>query len=752
MSNNEILLEILKPYIPNEFQNMYFNNDSDTCTMTNRYTKIKSKTNMKDSNIDSKINSSQYTIVNINIDLSDVIKLLYSDYVIFLTSKFLSNKLWIFNFKKSLLSYFDKYNILYFDYSHKNKIQYIVNILNNFIKNSNQDEKDELLNFIIYLKDDSFNLSKKMKIIYFSEDIIEPYVLYKKIKFSNQEIFIPFNNYILKKMEYKLRTFCQIAEKLGAEKIEIEYNSSNHLDKKIDLNVNGLALGAIGTELTSNNDNNENIKIIFEYPNNHSDINLNKFYIINSINNENEFLISKDEFYSDLELKFLIDARCINFIQKYNTIIIMNYINKIEQKIFLKAYNYGLNIGNLSMKNSYVKISISIDFLKIQDNFDIIDGTNIHVQREGFIYLSNIIKKDNKYIKILRFLQSYLNAVDKKLIALNYNYENIILINKIYNEIINFNFNEDEMTLIIENFFKNNLSWYSFKKFRDLILNGSDDKLEKLYFITFQYHDILNNKIHIMNDIKNYIDIIFDDFIKNFNKITIINNSSSNRSNKNNRLNDEYNIIEITNCQYEDEKILEFIIKNKDFIKNILYTSYRKSFKFNNGLLNNIFDIELLNNTIYNIINYYFENNIKKLQSNLNIFIELENLEDQYNIKNNIFNKLINKITFKIINNLNLSEITPNIINSKNNKISLYQRVQKIFLKFIIKYFDFENKSDLIIKKLDLNVNIIEPKHLINFLENTIKINNIFKNYNKFKVLYTWNDFINIKEYFLKAP
>jgi hypothetical protein len=260
-----------------------------------------------------------------------------------------------------------------------------------------------------------------------------------------------------------------------------------------------------------------------------------------------------------------------------------------------------------------------------------------------------------------------------------------------------------------------------------------------------------------MADIKNYIDIIFDDFIKKFNKIKIIKNSNYNfkKNNGNNDAlndapNEKYNIIEITNSQYEDEKILEFIIKNQNFIKNILYISYRKSFKFNNGLLNNISDIELLNNVIYNIINYYFDNSIKKLQSNLNIFMDLENLEDQYNIKNNIINKLIDKITFKIINSLNLSEITPNIINNKNDKISLYQRVQKIFLKFVIKYFDFENKNELIMKKLGLNVNIIEPKHLTDFLENTIKINNIFKNYNKFKILYTWNDFIIIKEYFLK--
>ncbi len=665
-----------------------------------------------------------------NINIFDVIKLLYNDYVIFLTSKFFYNKSFFYNFKKSLLSYFDKYNIIYFDYNYKNKIQYIINILNNFIKNSSETEKEELL-YIIQNYDSSFNSSKKIKIIYFSENIIEPGVLYKKIKFSNQEIFIMFDNYILKKMEYKLKTFCQIAEKLGAKKIVIEYNSLNHDDKKIDININSLNTFSLGSDFTLSNDSNENIKIIFEYPNNHYDINLNKFYIINSINNENEFLISSDEFDSDLELKFLIDARCINFIEKYNTILVMNYINKIEQKIFLKACNYGLNIGNLNMKNSYVKISILIDFIKIHDNFDIIDGTNIHVQREGFIYLLNIIKKDNKYIKILRFLQSYLNAVEKKWIILNYNYEHISLINKIYHQIINLNFTEEEMSLIIENFFKNNLSWYSFKKFRDLILNGSDDKFEKIYFITFQYHDILNNKLHIMNEVKNYIEIVFDDFIENFRKIKMINNTSKDDN--------IYYIIDITN--YENEKILTFIIKNQDFVKNILYISYKKSFKFNNGLLNNVSNIELLNNVIYYIINYYFDNSIKKIQDNLNVFLGLQNSDDQYDIKNNIINKLIDKITFKIINNLNLSEMTPNVVYNKNDKISLYKRVQKIFLKFIIRYFDFENKNDS---------NIIEYNNLMIFLENTIKINNIFKNYNKFKILYTWNDFIIIKEYFLK--
>ena len=62
---------------------------------------------------------------------------------------------------------------------------------------------------------------KKLKYIYFLENSMEPDTLYKKISFSKQELFLSFDNYIIKKMEYKLRTFCQIAEKLGAIKIKI---------------------------------------------------------------------------------------------------------------------------------------------------------------------------------------------------------------------------------------------------------------------------------------------------------------------------------------------------------------------------------------------------------------------------------------------------------------------------------------------------------------------------------------------------
>jgi hypothetical protein len=679
---------------------------------------------------------------NKEINILDIFKLFYSDYIIFLTAKFFNNKRW-YMFKSSLLSYFDKYDVIYFDYNNKNKIIEIINIINTFIKNANNTIKDELIDELFKenrLNNNTyFDVSKKMKQLFFSEHIFEPDILYKKIHFSNQEIFIPFNSYVIKKMEYKLRTFCQIAEKLGAEKIVIDYFSASQNENEVDLSIDAFYT-SIGSNIKSKKEEKENIQIVFEY-NNHSDINLNKFYIINSILKENEFLITKEEFESDLEIKFLIDARCINFIQKYNTNFIINHVNKIEQKIFLKAQNYGLNIGNFNLKNNCIKINIDIDFIKLNNRLDIIDGTNIHVLREGFIYLSNIIKKDGKYDKIIRFLQSHLNAVEKKWISLNYEYDNINSINKIYNDIIHLNFKEDEMSIIMRDFFGNNLTWFNFKNFRDIILLGSNDNIEKIYFVTFQYHNILNNKKYIMNDINKYIDNVLNYFITNIFKkeqeqeqdIYNIDSGKSELDEKYINYIDiiddiNYNTVEFMSSKINPQLILDFINNNKQTIKNILRDSFKKSFKFNNGLCDNLTDSYKLIDVINNIINYYFDNEIKNLQSIMN------NISTSFNVKKMLFNKLIQLICLEIIKNLNLLDTSPNInIIEQIEKTSILNRIQKIFLKFIIKYF---------------NCDKIVPIININFLNNFIPINKVYKNYNKYKLFYTWDDFNEIINYF----
>ena len=675
------------------------------------------------------------------LNLEDILKLYNQNYCIFLTSKFFKNNSCIYYLKKNLLTYFDKYDIIYFNFMHKSIINTIINAINNFIKNSSNEEKNRFLDGIPFLD--------KIKPIYFNDNLFDPDILYKKIQFSNQELFIIFNNYVIKKMEYKLRTFCQIAEKLGAQKIIIDYFTSDNNQKKINISMDVLNASFDGTNNTYNEEN-ESIKIVFEYPNNHSDINLNKFYIINSILNEKEFLITKEEFESDLELKFLIDARCLNFIQKYHTNFIINHFNKIEQKIFLKAQSYGLNIGNMNFNNNSVKFSIVIEFLHIYDNLEIIDGTNIHIMREGFNYLSKIIQKDNQYIKLLRFFESHLNAIQKKWIP--YNYDKIDNICKIYHDIINLNYEEYEIINEIELFFMNNLTWTNFKKFRNIILFGNDKYLDKINFITFQYHDIINNKKNLLRIIEKIINNNMENFINNFGKkrtiiIDSLDNLSDSLDESNSGSHVRFNMIEITSVKedYLDE-ILILLNKYKNEIKELLYNCYKESFKFNGGMTDNISKIELLNNTIKNILNYYFDNEFK------NIEINFENID----LKNRILYDLIDKISTEIIKSHgnNVNEYSPNIndFNTKE-KISLLERVQKIFLKFIIKYFDYENSIDLIINKLHIDkrkieYNMLSTDLLINYLNEYASMNKVYKNYNKYKLFYTWTDFLEIKNFF----
>ena len=104
---------------------------------------------------------------------------------------------------------------------------------------------------------------------------------------------------------------------------------------------------------------------------------------------------------------------------------------------------------------------------------------------------------------------------------------------------------------------------------------------------------------------------------------------------------------------------------------------------------------------------------------------------------------------------MHLSDSSPNIENlNKEIKISLYERIQKIFLKYIIKYFDFENKTTILINKLKLTKKIkndvVEPNLLVHYLNEYISINKVFKNYNKYKLFFIWEDFIYIKNLILE--
>ena len=110
------------------------------------------------------------------------------------------------------------------------------------------------------------NKSTKFKIMYFLENNIEPNVLYKKISFSNEELYMSFDSYIVKKMEYKLRTFCQVAEKLGAERIKIQYDSKILEKSSLNLELSGPRNGT-GASISQTNETNNTVNMDFEYTN-----------------------------------------------------------------------------------------------------------------------------------------------------------------------------------------------------------------------------------------------------------------------------------------------------------------------------------------------------------------------------------------------------------------------------------------------------------------------------------------------------
>ena len=60
----------------------------------------------------------------------------------------------------------------------------VLELINKFIERTNSEDKDELI--------DNLNI-KKLKLIYFLENNIEPNTLYKKISFSKEELFLSFD-------------------------------------------------------------------------------------------------------------------------------------------------------------------------------------------------------------------------------------------------------------------------------------------------------------------------------------------------------------------------------------------------------------------------------------------------------------------------------------------------------------------------------------------------------------------------------
>lgn len=640
---------------------------------------------------------------------NDILQLFNFDYVIFLKSKFMKTK---------LLKYFRKANVLYFDYNHREHINHTLQILNYFIKEASHTD------IATFIKDSNI---KQINKIYFLNNEFEPNMLYKKINFSDQYLFLPFNIYAIKKVEYKLRSFCQIAEKMGAEQIVIKYDSLFLTQNQISIKTTVLDEIANFTSKTVVSDNN-NISMTFTYPKKYSNLNLNKDHILNRIHNADDFMIQTDDFDSDIDLKLLIDARCINLIQRYNTSFIVNCINENEYDVMLKIKGYGINIDYLNKTEKNVKIHININFMNIYENPSCIDGTNIYMKKEGFIHLIGIINQElqedtrniNTYKKINNYLRSHLDYIDTQK-------QNLIIIksvsnkndyyNKIkeifrtsldvpnhsfaYNTIIEQQFDDEEITELYYNYFNNNMTYNNFIAFKKIILYGDKIKSDKLFFIAFQYHRIVKYKYTILYIIEQYIN-------KVLNKIGNLCIDSSSYDIEMNVLNEDYIKYKWIINNYNSNKyniIAKELITNKFFSR--LFFNH-----FENGLL---YDINIASLKQYSIT--YFRSKINTLNKNIiiddiidNFFmivlsdvLQLIQTDLQEELKTHMFNTNITNILSDFFD-----ETLYEQLDTFNNTYDKFAQIKR----------KYKNKLPII--------KISKEKQQ--------------KNYSKYKIFYTWDD------------
>ena len=787
-------------------------------------------------------------------EYKNIFKLMNSTYAIF----YVNHNYGFFKsiWKRSLLKYFKNYDIVHLNYNDRcdiiniiGVINKIINIYNKFIDSygfdslnkktdfKNEYNKGHLLYKLHHEFDDNnkiellteyekniityklitdliktFNL-KSVKIIHFSDNIIDPFTLYKKISFAKEELFFSFENYIIKKQEYKLKTFCQIAEKLGATSIKILSDMESNKESSTSAIIDGPTVGA-GMEINNSSSQNNLINLDFKYENYKNNINLNKHYIQKLVEDESEFMITKEEFESDIDYKFLIDARCINLIQKYNTKIIMTHMNELERRFFVKAKGYGLQMNHSSSSSVSDTLNIKIEFspIYLDKTIECISGQNLYLGKEGFWHLANIIKMqldkktdDIKQMKIDEIQQTdeiqqiktidgiKINVIDEQILniydkinvflwtQLNYVHKNKITITLHHNQdtnvlnaydIINLNFKNnvvnddkyiDTYKYLFYDYFKDNLFYDNFCHFRDILLFSRDNLMDeftfsknhllnKFYFVSIQYHTIIEMNKLVLKDIRKFI---FDyNIIKCFNLFICEKYKNDISSDKINNIISKDNIYKITEI-IQNKKNKNNLIK---CIKDIVYDAFVKYInKYglrNYGNEHITINDELLEkiNDIINVNKLNTQADYKELNSLLiSIVYEVEQI--LYNDFDNRFYEIILEIKLllnngdknyddeikHVIKNMIIEIVGVTVLHFKQSEDKKYL-IEKLIITLLIKYYQFKNNNYVIKQLQKYNKEDYEHYILSLFPDRSAFI----ENYTKYKIYYTWLDFKNI--------
>ena len=648
-----------------------------------------------------------------SIDIDDVkknlINLLDAEYVIFPTNHF-------FHILNPSLSFFEKTKITCLNYYIRYEILSKINMINKIIKS--EDKKYDKIKDKIKKE---LGI-EKLKLLYFLENIIEPNTLYKKIKFSTEEVFLSFETYSVKRIEYKLKTLCQLMEKMGAISVNIDYlkNTKNNSSyggaltaTQVNLNLSGQQKNESKTKF--------NMTCTYDIENQFNNINLNIYELNKMIEKEDIFFISKDQFSADIDLKFIINSRCVNLVKDYETVLVFEYVNVFERQVISKARNFGFQLNYSFELNQTESLEIKVKFINPYDRINCITGSNISPFIEGFLQLANLIKQEapisplgykqeiqindekngltinynkqeitepennttnnisnnanaNTYLKINNFIESHMKLYNekKKLLEITFNH-NIDLI-KTYNHIINLNFSNKEISLLFYRFFKDNLTIKNLESFRKILLKPTENFYD--YLIKNNYFNIkcLNEKgfnffSHMINNTSNYSIIM-----KEIDKLIFTSH--------------QYHLILENRL-----KVMNILDKGLEKIKNKLLKkidNYKNLLTYQSTKLQNIFKLI---------------DSIKKKQGSKYLFYSCKNkkikkLKKEYNINYDEYKE--NSYLYIDTNNTN------------NNKISNDDKNKKIIEELKKKYDDYYSTSD------EYNMNTLQVNYDIDNIENFI--------------------------------
>ena len=592
----------------------------------------------------------------------------------------------------------------------------------NFIDKKYKNKKNEIYNFIC-----------------FDEGDILKDIIYKRMEIREKILFIPIDKYNLKITEYKIRGFCQIMEEMGSKSIDINFINNNKKKSfskcEVKNNINSL-VNSLGFNVNDEDENKENRT----YNLNFSKINtiiLNENHIIRKIKNK-EYILSENNYNSNLELQYVISSRCNHYIKKYSTSFTLDSNILIDKKLYSKLEKFkiglNLNINKLKSENFHFSILTNVIFFDVDDMKDNIFGSCVSFNYNGFNFLVSTLSKDkfktNGIYKIIDFIEYFCNKSLKKI-----NNKKYKLVKNILDKIKE-KFTLKDYANILLNYFDVNSSWIDFEYFLNL-LSGETVSYDKLGFLILYENN--NNKVNKIVDFIYNSCITKDlnnnnlEYQKKFWLIFHPNNDRlyyflKNKLDKKYNILKEFNLYNLSKLMY-DISIYNIILKEDDnkILFNKLITNMEIGFSY----------YEFYNNFSNFISRIILKEIIKNHNILLNDYKEilLNSFSYESFIQNRIinYNKLIEYINFKIKKIINLKNII-----EKFNKIKDFS-----ITDFIVKLNELKN-DNYIYKKINIifkgDNNLIENYYNDTSYSNKIISSSQEKTSYFFRRLFLYND------------